>query len=260
MNPLLGTAGCLRRSLWHPLAWLLVIATPVPAVAADLVICFDQAPWRPFIYIEAGQATGSHIELIRAALARLQIEADFRPMPWVRCLLEAEKGGVDAIATAAYTPQRAQFLHYPADAADTPHSAWRVGQIDNVIVSPRELPFEFNGDYATLPAPVRVPRGYGSGDFLREQGVMIDASAPSDESNLRKLLRDRRGVVIAIAESVDVLLERPEFAGRFHVSAVPVQAQSYFLPFSRAGARFDAVAIQRIWDEIARLREAKERQ
>jgi len=243
-----------RRRILPALFGLAALAGTRDSAAAVIRLCCDQAAWYPLTYVEAGTARGIHIDLIRRAVENLGHRLQVLPMPWVRCLLVAEAGGVDGVATASYSAQRARFLRYPADASNEALSRWAVAEVEDRIVTPAGQPFEFDGDLSRLPQPVRVPRGWTVGEFLAAAGVSVDANAPSDEANLAKLLRDGSGSAIAVQDTLAILLQRPAFAGRLHVSARPLRSQSYFLPFARRSA-LSEVMIQAIWDEIRRLRE-----
>jgi hypothetical protein len=55
------------------------------------------------------KSAGLHIDIINTALTNLGHTVTFRPLPWKRCLDEAEKGLVDGVATASYKDARAKF-------------------------------------------------------------------------------------------------------------------------------------------------------
>jgi polar amino acid transport system substrate-binding protein len=244
-----------RRGRSGALAWLAAAALSLPGTvaAATLKVCVDQADWHPFVFQRDGAIAGIHVDLIERAATTLGHRVEFQASPWVRCLLDAEGGTVDAVATAVYSAERARYLRYPADAPYADRSQWAVAQIDDVIVTLTAAGYRYTGDPATLPQPVRAPRGWAVVDFLQRHGVEVDAGAATDADNLTKLLRDGNGSVVAISESVQVALRRPEFDGRFDVSPQPLRTQSYFLPVARASRLSDA-AVQAIWDELARLR------
>lgn len=244
-----------RRPRISPWLGALALLLALPASAAKpLRICVDQAPWPPFIEVDAQGARGSHVEIIRRAVQASGGEAQFLPMPWLRCLLEAREGTVDAVATLIHSDERARFLQFPADAAqEHATSRWSVGDIDDVVVTLAASGYEFDGDLSRLPTPVRVPRGWGIGPFLRKAGVTVDDGAPSDEANIVKLLRDGRGSVVALAESMQRVLAQSSAAGRLKVSPRPLRSKSFFLAFSRAAGVAEARRLA-IWESIARER------
>jgi len=229
------------------------------AEALTIRACSDQSDWSPLIFVDGGTVRGMHVDLIHRALTGLGHDLVIQPMPWMRCLLEAERGTVDAVATAVFNRRRALYLRYPADATETSLSRWAVAHVDDVLVTFVAGDYRFDGDLARLPQPVRAPRGWDIGDYLSAAGVAVDASAPNDDANLAKLLRDRTGSVAAVRDTVLRVLQRPPFAGQLLIHERALRSKSYFLPFSKR-SRIDAATIQAIWNEIARLRDDPELQ
>lgn len=237
------------------IAWLaLLILSIHPAAAHELRICIDQAPWPPNTYLEQGAAAGRHIEHIQAALQRLGWRAQLLPMPWVRCLSEARLGRIDAVATAAYSRERARYLQFPAGAEALGRVTGAVGAPGEVVVlTPSERPFEYRGDPRQLPQPVYVPHGWAMIEDLQAAGLRVERGAPNERSALHMLLRDGQGSAVAVAESVLPLLQLPAFDGRLHVSRERLDSRSYYLPFSRRSP-VPRADIERLWatlDEVA---------
>lgn len=239
------------------LSWALLTASLLlpwsMAQAGSLKICSDNNTWYPFTFAEGNQAQGLHIDIVRKALTNLGYQLEIEPLPWVRCLKQAEDGAVDAVATASYKDERAVFLDYPDDAT-TAKSAQRVMQVEYVVVSPASSNFIFAGDVSQLPAPVLAPRGYSIADDLRKQNVTVDDSASGDENNLRKLLRADKGVMVTIPEVVRMLNKQAEFAGKTKIHDKPLTSKSYFLPLSKKSA-LTREEKQKIWAEIAKVRD-----
>lgn len=243
-----------KPSNWSCGFWLSILVLPCAAAAAPpLRICIDTNLWYPFTFVAENRAAGLHVDIVSAALERVDFTAQFTPLPWKRCLHEARLGSVDAIVTAAYREERDRFLHYPPDASDTPISRWRVTQVEYVVMNLADSPYEFTGDLRSIPPPARAPYGYSIADDLAASGIRLDL-APGDENNVRKLLRDREGVVVTIPQMASLLLKRPEYAGKLKVSKQPIKSKSYFLAFSRQGrvAPADRVAI---WEAVALVRD-----
>jgi hypothetical protein len=58
--------------------------------------------------------------------------------------------------------------------------------------------FEFAGDYSKIPQPIYVPTGFSITKDLRKLGLKVDDNASKDILNIKKLLRIKRGSVVAI--------------------------------------------------------------
>ena len=234
------------------LAAVVLCSRPL-AAAGTMLICTDTNFWYPFTFVKDDRSAGLHVDIAALALERLGLASEFQPMPWKRCLHDAEQGAVDAVVSASWQEARAAFLHYPPDAAQPAPSRWRVSQVEYVVVTAAGRPYEYDGDPRSLPQPVRAPYGYSVVDDLRQAGIEVEV-APGDQNNLRKLVRDGTGSVVTIPEIVSWLLKDPEFAGKLRVSARPITSKSYYFAISRKSAVAPEMR-EKIWAEIARIRD-----
>jgi len=222
--------------------------------AEPLKICTDLNFWYPFTFVKDGKSVGLHLDIISSAADRVGVSIEYFPLPWRRCLKEVEGGSYDGIAVASYKDARAEFMHYPDDAVNAKRSGLRVMQVEYVVVTPALSGYEYTGDVATLPTPVRIPRGYSIADDLKKNGVDVDSSAAGDENNIRKMLRAGKGSLVTLPKIVEVLGARPEFRDKLKVSAQPLKSKSYYLTFSKKG-KATADIRQKLWNEIAVVRE-----
>ncbi len=225
--------------------------------AKSISISTDDNFWYPFSFEEDGLSKGLHIDIVKYALANIGYKVDLSPRPWKRCLIEAEYGETDAIISASYKPERANYMYYPSDAAQTKISKWRITQVEYVIVGYIKDPYEFKGDVKSLPNPVRAPSSYSVIDDLNKAGIKVE-SAKEDHQNLKKLLRSKKGVVVTLPEIIHLLkTSNPEFSENFKVHSVPFKSKSYFLSFSQKG-NISSGERQKIWDAIRKVRESDE--
>jgi len=92
----------------------LALAPGVAAAAAaeTLTACADPPPWNFMVDRRAGgveRAEGSFsLDMLEAALARIDRHARFVAMPWARCLQQVEAGRVDFALGAYYSDERAR--------------------------------------------------------------------------------------------------------------------------------------------------------
>ncbi len=220
-------------------------------------ICTDNGFWYPFTYTKDKQAVGLHIDVVSKALANLGYSVEYRPLPWKRCLSEAEDGKVDGVVSASYKDKRAAFMYYPSDAATAKKSDFRIQQVEYVVVTTANNDYEFDGDVNSIPQPVRAPRGYSIADDLKKKGLKVDDKASGDENNMKKLLRSGKGSLVTIPEVVKLLSGRAEYKGKFKISEKPVKSKSYYFTISK-NTKLTADERQKIWEEIAKVREDKD--
>lgn len=221
--------------------------------AKEITICSDQNFFYPFTFTEKNKAAGLHIEIIKMALEDLGYTAKITPRPWEKCLQEVKNGDADAVATASYKKNRAEFMHYPFDAATFNKSRWRVTQVEYVVVTNSKDPYKFYGDVKSLPKPVRAPAGYSIIDDLKEQGIEVDVTEGFVESIVR-LVDEKKGVVITLPEAVKIIQRNEIYTKKLKVQVIPVKSKSYFFAFSKKG-KISEEERKKIWEKIAQIRQ-----
>jgi len=241
----------MRRLSIFGLLWGVV---SVSFAGEPLKICTDLNFWYPFTYVKEGKSVGLQLDIISSAADKVGVSIEYTPLPWKRCLKEAEIGSYDGIAVASYKDTRAEFMFYPSDAGTVNRSAQRVMQVEYIVVTPTSNDYQYNGDVSTLPTPVRVPRGYSIADDLKKKGVEVDSGASGDENNIKKMLRAGKGSLVTLPKVVEILGEKPAFKGKMKVSTQPLKSKSYFLAFSKKGRSEEGVR-QKLWREIALVRD-----
>lgn len=224
-----------------------------PLAANEMKICTDKNFWYPFTLVKQKKAAGLHVSIVAKALESKNYQYSFTPLSWERCLLGAENGEFDAVVSASYKDKRAEYLHYPADAKSTKRSESRISQVEYVVVSSKGDDFVFTGDIRQLPTPVRATKGYSIVDDLIEKGLKVETSK-GDTNNLRKLIRDQKGVVITLPEMASYLSQQPRYHNKIKIHSIPVKSKSYYMPFSKKSkvSKNEQLAI---WKEIAQIRD-----
>lgn len=232
----------------------------------SIKICTDSNFWYPFTYVNETnkEAAGLHIDIISKALKDLGYDPNFKPMPWKQCLKDAKEGEFDAVATVSYRADRAEFLDYPADAANVSNqpeekSKDRVTQVEYVVITPtvdakgKPNVYSYQGDLKTIPMPVRIPMGYSILDNLEKAGLKVQEDKHSID-NFKKLVKDKSGSVIGLEDVAKHLSLQPEFHDKLRISDKPIFSKSYFLAFTKKGSVKDEEQ-KKIWAEIAKVRE-----
>ncbi len=239
---------------------LLFINTPLFALN-KVVICTDTNFWYPFTYVKNQEAVGLHIDIISKALRNIGLEPIFKPTSWKECLTEAKLGIVDAVATASYQDDRSAYLNYPEGAAGDRKSPWRVSQVGYVVITAatnkddKPNTYKFEGDFTTIPQPVRVPMHYSVIRDLEKEGLTVKAGKNS-LADFKQLIKDRTGSVVDVAEVAEHFGTQPEFAEKLVIQKRPLNNKSYYLAFSKKG-KVSIDEAKTIWQEIARVREDK---
>lgn len=255
-----GVTGGLMQSIKRILVafFLFLVATPTLA-NNKILICTDTNFWYPFTYLQNQKPTGLHIDIIRSALQTLGYEPRFKATSWKQCLSDAEHGLVDAVATASYRDDRAVYLNYPAGAAVDRKSPWRVSQVGYVLVTPafnkqgEKNTYHFDGNFKTVPEPVRVPIHYSVAKDLEKEGLKV-REGKNSLYNFKRLVAERTGSVVDIEDVALHFETQPQFAEKLVIQKRRLNSKSYFLAFSKQGSvKRDESKI--IWKEIAKIRD-----
>jgi len=235
--------------------WVILISMLMTGLAAakTIKITTDRANWYPFTFRTKGNSAGMHVDIVAKALVNLGHQPVFTPLAWKDCLAKTAIGAFDAVVSASYKEKRAQSLVYPPDAATAEKSKWRIMQVEYVLVTPAASSYEYDGDIKTLPTPVRAPLGYSIVDDLRAKGLKVITNNTS--RNLKSINRLQKGCVITPPENAARLIKALELGDRLKIHAKPVKSKSYFILFSKKATNFSQAEIQKIWDEIARIRD-----
>jgi len=231
----------------------LLLSYSLTAFSAEIKICTDQNFWYPFTFISNGKSDGLHVSVAKHAIIDNGHMATFIPMEWEKCLNAAKNGVVDAIISASYKDKRAEFLYYPSDAKTAKKSAFRITQVEYVVVSMVDEPYEYNGDVKALPFPIRAPKNYSIVDDLKKEGVKVK-TGKSDIDNLKNLLKSRKGIVITLPEIAKRLSKGKTFKNKLRVHKKPIKSKSYYMAISKKSSLSDTDRTE-LWSKIATIRE-----
>lgn len=247
------------RCIKHIVSGFILFSISSLTVAANrITICTDTNFWYPFTFIKNHEATGLHIDIIDKALRNLGFAPQYQPTSWQNCLDLAKEGKVDAVATASYRDDRANYLNYPAGAAVDRKSPFRVTEVEYVVITPRMNKagtlntYQFDGNVKTLPTPVRVPQRYSVAEDLRKEGLTV-VEGKNALADFKSMLQDGTGSVVDLAEVAEHFATQPEFSDKYVVQKKPLNLKSYYLAFSKRG-HITPEQAKLIWQAIANVR------
>lgn len=238
--------------------FLFLAATPALA-SNKILICTDTNFWYPFTFVKNQEPTGLHIDIIRTALRDLGYAPEFKATSWKQCLKDAKEGRVDAVATASYRDDRAAYLNYPEGAAVDKESPWRVSQVGYVLVTSaldqqgKKNTYHFDGNFKTVPEPVRAPIHYSVVKDLKKEGLKV-REGKNSLYNFEQLIQERTGSVVDIEDVALHFSTQPQFAKKLKIQKKRLNYKSYFLAFSKSGTvKRDESEV--IWQKIANIRD-----
>lgn len=208
--------------------------------------------WAPYLFLYENEPTGIHAEIIKQAALKANVMFDIKVMPWKRCLEAGKLGTVDTVLSAAYLPDRAEFLFYPASAATAHISPDRISQVGYGFVTRKNTDFTWTGDVEAVPQPVGVPLGYATGERLKEYGISVTYGLRYDDI-FEMLARGRVNALAIGSELAELYLNQEEYRGKLVKHQPDYETHSMFLPFSKEGST-DAPTRHRIWQAIVEVR------
>ncbi len=231
------SVGSLKPSIWIAAVVVLSgtwsLAHAVDGGRKTVMLCADKAYWYPFTYQQQYRAHGLFVDMIKEVGLRTDTRFVIRPAQWSRCLRLAKTGKVDGILGASYKKERAEWMNYPEGAATGEPSSYSMSLVDYVIATPVDSSYVFDGNVASLPSPVRVPKSYSIAGDLKKKGADVKASFSSDRSALLGMARQNNGSA-ALLGSIAVTLVKNDrnLKGKYKIHAQKLKAKDYFLTFS----------------------------
>lgn len=195
--------------------------------------------------------------LIRAvAKAVPDVRIELQPLPWMRCLILASRGDVDAILGASFTPERALDLVYPRDAQGQPDDARRLFSQGYRLLRRRGEAVDTDGvRFSGLNGAIGVERGHSSAVFARAAGARVDDNHPDLAAMLAKLRGGRLDGVLVADPQYATLRQQPGALDGLEAVPTGLQQRGYFLVFSWNFSRGAPALAERLWAEAARQRD-----
>ncbi|WP_281648635.1 transporter substrate-binding domain-containing protein [Parendozoicomonas sp. Alg238-R29] len=208
-------------------------STASSAARERVTLCSDKGYWFPFTLMKDYRAAGVFIDMMKEAAIRTDRRVLIRPASWSRCLRLAKEGKVDGILGASYKDERNEWMEYPPTARRGKGGEHSMSLVDYVIVTPKTLPFTYNGTPSTLPGPVRVPRSYSIADDLKKNQAKVKATYSTDRSALVDLVRMQDGSAAVLGSIAKEFQKNPFFSNKYDIQKKTLKSKNYYLTFSR---------------------------
>lgn len=226
------------------------LAASVSAAEPVVRVCYND---------QLGPPDGGHfsLQLMRAVvIATPARRFELKPLPWMRCLILASRGDMDAILGASYTPERALDLVYPRDAQGRPDDARQLFAQGYRLLRRRGDALDTDGQrFVRLVGPIGVERGHSTAAFARAGGAETDDNHSDVAAMLAKLRSGRLGGALVAEPQYASLRRRAGVLDGLEAAPTVIQPRSYFLVFSSSFARREPMLVEQLWTEAARQRE-----
>ncbi|MBC3874823.1 substrate-binding periplasmic protein [Undibacterium flavidum] len=206
---------------------------------ANSITLVGEDEWYPYAALKDGKLQGLAVDIIEAAFAAVKVKVQFKSAPYARCLMLAESGQELACFDSLKDGKlNKKFLFHTEPIFSAEIGIYALSNSG-----------EKNVQLSTLRGKqVGVTHGYTYTDKVDTDNWIIREVAPTDLSNLRKLLRQRSAYSLVYTRVVDHLLTRypDEFRGK--IKQVGSLSQSaLFVSFSKQ--RAESVKFAELLDE-----------
>ncbi len=181
--------------------------------------------WYPYTYQEGNDARGFEIEIFRAVMKRMGIEAVFQLFPFKRCLKMLEEGKAHVLISLLKTKERARYTIFPKE---------HIGISRTSLFTRRDNQIRYGGSLKDLKGyTIGVIAGFSYGaafdnaDYLKKEEV-------ANASRLIKMVVSGRfslgieneAVIRGVAGDLGV-------AGSIRFLSPPVHSQRLYVGFSK---------------------------
>ncbi len=240
---------------------LIFLNIKVYAESIALNVCADDNEQFPFIIIEKGSIKGIEFDILNMVIhnlkGKLNINLKFEIMPWSRCIQMVQKGQMDAAMNASYNDERSLFLDYPPNSGPLEpkpcSSDYKLACSGYIVITLKTNKFEYDGKPLELPRPVRVSRGYSVVPELEKIFHNDDLEiSKSDLINVKKLIRDKEGSLVAYIAFKSELNRNKEILKKVKIHNKSYVMKSYYIPFSKKSIFTNEQKIL-FWNEIKKI-------
>lgn len=165
----------------------------------DIITLVGEDEWYPYAALKDGKLQGLAVDIIEAAFGAMKVKVQFKSAPYARCLMLAESGQelacFDSLKDSKLS-KKFLFHEEPIFKAEIGIYALESSQEKNLQPS------------ALRGKQVGVTNGYTYTDEIDNDASINREVAPTDLSNLRKLLRQRSDYSLVYTRVFDYLMSR----------------------------------------------------
>jgi polar amino acid transport system substrate-binding protein len=193
--------------------------------ASEKIVLLNENAWLPYSGEDKGQSKGFAVDVIRAAYTAVNVEVEFKSVPYTRCLeMVRKQQNLGCFNSSKNKDMLAQFLFHQKP----------IFRAQLIVVAMANHPEEQMSLNQLDGRKVGLTRGYVYGlDTKMMKDWMID-EAPSDLSNLRKLLIGRNEFFLIYSRVYQQLVN--DYANEFENKFKKVASYSereMFVSFSK---------------------------
>lgn len=198
-----------------------------------LIIGVENLDWYPHYYWEGNTLDGLDIEILVAVFNRMEIDFEFKALPWSRLLKELESKNIDAGVDLTYSDKRSEFAYYPKEHLSTEAIAFYVRKGSKI---------KFDGNLSTFYIKnIALMRGYDWG-FVTSKMEHVQVMRFDDYSKIfYSIIIGRIEVYGGYVQATEPMLKKLGYSGKLEMLKPVIQENKHYIAFSKK-AGLDEVA------------------
>ena len=246
----------LSRRFWCNML-LLALASPLYANPNQLVFCYEDQDSYPWVM---KTHTGLNLSLMNLLQRDLGLHISLLPLPWKRCLTELQASQVDGAFAASFQADRLGMGSYPPGKNGVPDPSLRLHMSSYSLYRLKGSTLDWDGQrFLHLQGSIGIIRSTSIGPFLRQHDVSVDEGTAQPDATLRKVaLGYVQGAALQTSRAEWVLLHDTELARKIEAAPLLLQEKPYFLMLSFQLTRQSPQLADKIWQQVAHIRETAE--
>lgn len=169
------------------------------SVQAQTITLVGEDDWYPFSAQKDGKLRGFAVEVIEAAYAAVDVSVNFKSAPYARCLMLVETGQeLGCFDSLKDSKLNAEFLFHQEPIFKAEIGIYALSDSGESGLRASDM----------RGRKVGLTHGYTYTDQIENDASIIREAAPTDVSNLRKLLLKRSEYSLVYTRIVDYLVHR----------------------------------------------------
>lgn len=228
-----------------------VISMLLPLFASDSnaevkeidIICDE---WPPYQIVENNHVAGFSTRIVEAVFERMKVRIkSIKAYPWKRAAVMIEKGKADALFSANFTQERAEFAHYPDEMiVSSPWVMWIRKKDD----------YKFESFEDLLGKKIGLVRGYSYTpdlwDFVEKHSLYEEVT--NDEQNFRKLSMGRVDFITAELGNGLHIIKKLSINNVMPLKNNPVKSDGLYIIFNKKN--IPRSFVDKFSDELKKLK------
>ena len=230
------------------------------SAAHEMRLCQDDVDVFPW-HMKSGEGLSAFMlnEVSKHTGVGIVIES----IPWKRCLALVQTGQIDGAIAASFSQERMAIGSYPMNSQKIIDTRRRMSEEAYSLFTLKNNPeqISWNGkQIGKTTKPIAAQLGYSIVKTLQAMDIQVDDSDKRPELLLRKLMLGHVSAAVLNTRQGEYLLKNPVFGEPITQLEPPLVKREGYLLLSHHFVRNNPAQAERIWDEIAIVRESADYQ